>query len=159
MRAVKRTDTMTDVEDGEETVPAWLVARGPPTLRIPVHSRPEHPVTDTQAQQQVVELYRDEEPRPPADRQWTESGGAPASRPHRPYPCRAASHNGRRNWRYHLMLIAQRPSLTEEVVEEYRSRFVIEPLEPGFGYTLGNSLRRTLLSGPSAVLPPFRREV
>ncbi|MET8103998.1 hypothetical protein ABZU94_04610, partial [Streptomyces mirabilis] len=25
-------------------------------------------------------------------------------------------------------------------------RFVIEPLEPGFGYTLGNSLRRTLLS-------------
>ena len=44
------------------------------------------------------------------------------------------------------MLIAQRPILTEEVVDEFRSRFVIEPLEPGFGYTLGNSLRRTLLS-------------
>ncbi|MER7988970.1 DNA-directed RNA polymerase subunit alpha, partial [Streptomyces noursei] len=44
------------------------------------------------------------------------------------------------------MLIAQRPSLTEEIMEECRSRFVIEPLEPGFGYTLGNSLRRTLLS-------------
>jgi DNA-directed RNA polymerase subunit alpha len=44
------------------------------------------------------------------------------------------------------MLIAQRPTLTEEVVSEHRSRFVIEPLEPGFGYTLGNSLRRTLLS-------------
>ncbi|MET9018678.1 DNA-directed RNA polymerase subunit alpha [Actinopolymorpha singaporensis] len=44
------------------------------------------------------------------------------------------------------MLIAQRPSLTEEVVDEHRSRFVLEPLEPGFGYTLGNSLRRTLLS-------------
>ncbi|GAA5031087.1 DNA-directed RNA polymerase subunit alpha [Actinopolymorpha pittospori] len=44
------------------------------------------------------------------------------------------------------MLIAQRPSLTEEVVDEFRSRFVLEPLEPGFGYTLGNSLRRTLLS-------------
>ncbi|MFY0409843.1 DNA-directed RNA polymerase subunit alpha [Solicola sp. PLA-1-18] len=44
------------------------------------------------------------------------------------------------------MLIAQRPQLSEEVVDEYRSRFVIEPLEPGFGYTLGNSLRRTLLS-------------
>lgn len=44
------------------------------------------------------------------------------------------------------MLIAQRPVLTEEVISEYRSRFVIEPLEPGFGYTLGNSLRRTLLS-------------
>ena len=44
------------------------------------------------------------------------------------------------------MLIAQRPTLTEEVVGDYRSRFVLEPLEPGFGYTLGNSLRRTLLS-------------
>ena len=44
------------------------------------------------------------------------------------------------------MLIAQRPTLTEESISEYRSRFVIEPLEPGFGYTLGNSLRRTLLS-------------
>ena len=44
------------------------------------------------------------------------------------------------------MLIAQRPTLTEEPVSENRSRFVLEPLEPGFGYTLGNSLRRTLLS-------------
>ncbi|HRA04691.1 MAG TPA: DNA-directed RNA polymerase subunit alpha, partial [Arachnia sp.] len=44
------------------------------------------------------------------------------------------------------MLIAQRPTLSEEVVSDFRSRFVIEPLEPGFGYTLGNSLRRTLLS-------------
>ena len=44
------------------------------------------------------------------------------------------------------MLIAQRPSLSEDVVDDYRSRFMIEPLEPGFGYTLGNSLRRTLLS-------------
>ena len=44
------------------------------------------------------------------------------------------------------MLIAQRPTLSEEVVADNRSRFVIEPLEPGFGYTLGNSLRRTLLS-------------
>ena len=44
------------------------------------------------------------------------------------------------------MLIAQRPTLSEESVDDFRSRFVIEPLEPGFGYTLGNSLRRTLLS-------------
>ena len=44
------------------------------------------------------------------------------------------------------MLIAQRPTLSEDVVADNRSRFVIEPLEPGFGYTLGNSLRRTLLS-------------
>jgi DNA-directed RNA polymerase subunit alpha len=44
------------------------------------------------------------------------------------------------------MLISQRPTLSEEVKSENRSQFVIEPLEPGFGYTLGNSLRRTLLS-------------
>ncbi len=55
------------------------------------------------------------------------------------------------------MLIAQRPILTEDVVSEYRSRFVIEPLEPGFGYTLGNSLRRTLLSSiPGAAVTSIR---
>ena len=36
------------------------------------------------------------------------------------------------------MLIAERPILTEEKVSELRSRFILEPLEPGFGYTLGN---------------------
>ena len=55
------------------------------------------------------------------------------------------------------MLIAQRPTLTEEVVSDRRSRFVIEPLEPGFGYTLGNSLRRTLLSSiPGAAITSIR---
>jgi DNA-directed RNA polymerase subunit alpha len=55
------------------------------------------------------------------------------------------------------VLIAQRPILTEEVVSEYRSRFIIEPLEPGFGYTLGNSLRRTLLSSiPGAAVTSIR---
>lgn len=44
------------------------------------------------------------------------------------------------------MLISQRPQLSEEFIDSSRSKFVIEPLEPGFGYTLGNSLRRTLLS-------------
>ena len=44
------------------------------------------------------------------------------------------------------MLISQRPTLTEEFIDSSRSKFIIEPLEPGFGYTLGNSLRRTLLS-------------
>src|SRR5213082_2073620 len=57
------------------------------------------------------------------------------------------------------MLIAQRPTLTEEAVDEFRSRFVIEPLEPGFGYTLGNSLRRTLLSSiPGASVTSIRIE-
>ncbi|MEP7160718.1 MAG: DNA-directed RNA polymerase subunit alpha, partial [Dermatophilaceae bacterium] len=55
------------------------------------------------------------------------------------------------------MLIAQRPILTEEVLSEERSQFVIEPLEPGFGYTLGNSLRRTLLSSiPGAAVTSLR---
>ena len=55
------------------------------------------------------------------------------------------------------MLIAQRPTLTEESISEFRSRFIIEPLEPGFGYTLGNSLRRTLLSSiPGAAVTSIR---
>jgi DNA-directed RNA polymerase subunit alpha len=55
------------------------------------------------------------------------------------------------------VLIAQRPTLNEEVVTEFRSRFIIEPLEPGFGYTLGNSLRRTLLSSiPGAAVTSIR---
>ena len=55
------------------------------------------------------------------------------------------------------MLIAQRPSLSEDVVADNRSRFVIEPLEPGFGYTLGNSMRRTLLSSiPGAAVTSIR---
>src|SRR5580693_104552 len=57
------------------------------------------------------------------------------------------------------MLIAQRPSLTEDQVSEFRSRFVVEPLEPGFGYTIGNSLRRTLLSSiPGAAVTSIRVE-
>ena len=44
------------------------------------------------------------------------------------------------------MLIVQRPSIEEEILTDTRSRFIVEPLEPGFGYTLGNTLRRTLLA-------------
>src|SRR2546421_596319 len=55
------------------------------------------------------------------------------------------------------MLITQRPNLNEEPVDFTRSRFVIEPLEPGFGYTLGNSLRRTLLSSiPGAAVTSIK---
>ena len=55
------------------------------------------------------------------------------------------------------MLISQRPLLMEEQISEFRSRFVLEPLEPGFGYTLGNSLRRTLLSSiPGAAVTSIR---
>src|SRR3954466_6545409 len=56
------------------------------------------------------------------------------------------------------MLIIQRPSveiLGEEEVN--RQRFGIGPLEPGFGHTLGNSLRRTLLSSiPGAAVTQGR---
>ena len=44
------------------------------------------------------------------------------------------------------MLILQRPEIKIEEVSENRSRFTIEPLEPGFGLTLGNTMRRALLS-------------
>ncbi|WP_297082409.1 DNA-directed RNA polymerase subunit alpha [uncultured Demequina sp.] len=57
------------------------------------------------------------------------------------------------------MLIAQRPQLTEKVISDNRSQFSLKPLEPGFGYTLGNSLRRTLLSSiPGAAITSVRFE-
>ncbi|AGS34020.1 DNA-directed RNA polymerase subunit alpha [Corynebacterium maris DSM 45190] len=57
------------------------------------------------------------------------------------------------------MLISQRPTLTEEYIDSSRSRFIMEPLEPGFGYTLGNSLRRTLLSSiPGAAVTSVKIE-
>jgi DNA-directed RNA polymerase subunit alpha len=40
----------------------------------------------------------------------------------------------------------QIPRITAENVEENRGSFTIEPLDRGFGYTFGNSLRRVLLS-------------
>ena len=54
--------------------------------------------------------------------------------------------------------IAYRPRLEEETLEEgLEGRFTIEPLEPGFGYTLGNALRRTLLSSiPGAAVTRIR---
>ena len=58
------------------------------------------------------------------------------------------------------MLIVQRPTINEELFADgTRSAFSIEPLEPGFGYTLGNSLRRTLLSSiPGAAVTSVRIE-
>jgi len=40
----------------------------------------------------------------------------------------------------------QRPEITQEDLGNNRTKFVIEPLEPGFGLTLGNTMRRALLS-------------
>jgi DNA-directed RNA polymerase subunit alpha len=44
------------------------------------------------------------------------------------------------------MLDFQIPRISAETVEENRGSFTIEPLDRGFGYTFGNSLRRVLLS-------------
>jgi DNA-directed RNA polymerase subunit alpha len=56
------------------------------------------------------------------------------------------------------MLVIQRPtveSLGEE--ENNRQRFAVGPLEPGFGHTIGNSLRRVLLSSiPGAAITAVR---
>jgi DNA-directed RNA polymerase subunit alpha len=57
------------------------------------------------------------------------------------------------------VLIVQRPHIAEEEAGPNRSRFIAEPLEPGFGYTLGNTLRRTLLSRvPGAAVTNIRIE-
>ena len=55
------------------------------------------------------------------------------------------------------MFIVARPQIAEDVISPTRSKFTIEPLEPGFGYTVGNSLRRTLLSSiPGAAISSVR---
>ena len=56
------------------------------------------------------------------------------------------------------MLVIQRP--TVEAIEEAEGnlqRFAVGPLEPGFGHTIGNSIRRTLLSSiPGAAVTQVR---
>jgi DNA-directed RNA polymerase subunit alpha len=44
------------------------------------------------------------------------------------------------------MLDFQVPRISSESVDDNRGSFTIEPLDRGFGYTFGNSLRRVLLS-------------
>ena len=56
------------------------------------------------------------------------------------------------------MLVMQRPTI-EPLGDEAdnRQRFAVGPLDPGFGHTLGNSLRRTLLSSiPGAAITTVR---
>ena len=58
------------------------------------------------------------------------------------------------------MLVIQRPTI--EAIgepENNRQRFAVGPLEPGFGHTIGNSLRRTLSSSiPGAAITTVRFE-
>lgn len=51
------------------------------------------------------------------------------------------------------------PKISEEKISDYSSRIIIEPLFPGYGHTLGNALRRVLLSSiPGAAITSFRIE-
>jgi DNA-directed RNA polymerase subunit alpha len=55
------------------------------------------------------------------------------------------------------MLIIQRPQVEAAEPDGNLQQFTIGPLEPGFGHTLGNSLRRTLLSSiPGAAVTQVR---
>ncbi|HET9729412.1 MAG TPA: DNA-directed RNA polymerase subunit alpha [Acidimicrobiia bacterium] len=55
------------------------------------------------------------------------------------------------------MLIIQRPEIEAGDADGNVQSFTISPLEPGFGHTLGNSLRRTLLSSiPGAAVTQVR---
>ena len=55
------------------------------------------------------------------------------------------------------MLIIQRPQVEAGEAEGNLQQFTVAPLEPGFGHTLGNSLRRTLLSSiPGAAVTQVR---
>jgi DNA-directed RNA polymerase subunit alpha len=57
------------------------------------------------------------------------------------------------------MLEILKPTLTVEAEEDNFGRFRLEPLERGFGYTLGNSLRRVLLSSlPGAAVTSVKIE-
>src|SRR4026208_2627949 len=56
------------------------------------------------------------------------------------------------------MLVIQRPTV-ESIGDEdnHRQRFAVGPLEPGFGHTIGNSLRRGRVWGlPGRGTPPRR---
>ena len=57
------------------------------------------------------------------------------------------------------MLTLVKASVSEEQIDERQSRFIVEPLEPGFGYTVGNAMRRTLLSSvPGAAIAVVKIE-
>ena len=58
-----------------------------------------------------------------------------------------------------MVLEMQKPHIAVDKLEDSFGRFVIEPLERGLGHTLGNSLRRILLSSiPGAAITSIRIE-
>lgn len=58
-----------------------------------------------------------------------------------------------------MVLEMQKPHIVVDKVEDSYGRFVVEPLERGLGHTLGNSMRRILLSSiPGAAITSLRIE-
>lgn len=58
-----------------------------------------------------------------------------------------------------MVLEMQRPHIVVDKIEDSYGRFIIEPLERGLGHTLGNSMRRILLSSiPGAAITSLRIE-
>src|SRR4030042_3346375 len=54
----------------------------------------------------------------------------------------------------------QKPHIVVDKLEDSYGRFIIEPLERGLGHTLGNSMRRILLSSiPGGAVTSIRIEV
>lgn len=57
------------------------------------------------------------------------------------------------------MIEFKKPHISVTEINDTTARFVVEPLERGFGYTLGNCMRRVLLSSlPGAAVTSFRIE-
>ncbi len=58
-----------------------------------------------------------------------------------------------------MVLEMQKPHIVVDKLEDSYGRFIIEPLERGLGHTLGNSMRRILLSSiPGAAITAIRIE-
>ncbi len=58
-----------------------------------------------------------------------------------------------------MVLEMQKPHVEVEKLEDSYGRFIVEPLERGLGHTLGNSIRRILLSSiPGAAITSLRIE-
>ncbi len=56
-----------------------------------------------------------------------------------------------------LMIEIRKPRMKVDAVSDERARFIMEPLERGFGHTLGNTMRRVLLSSlPGAAVTTLR---
>ncbi len=57
------------------------------------------------------------------------------------------------------MIEFKKPHISVTEINDTTAQFVVEPLERGFGYTLGNCMRRVLLSSlPGAAVTSFRIE-